>query len=159
MNICFVKSADLYLFCYIPGISKMYGSQKSVLRSNFVLVFIDFRVYRLNKTSRFVFVLLYSWEHRNASITRIGQAEQICIGFIDSWLHSLSKTNSFVFVFVYYCKSQEASLRKIGFALSLPQIFKNKEQCFGMFLNIFRWYSSPFTASAGPRPIGFIIRG
>ena len=82
MNICFVKSADLYLFCYIPGISEMYGSQKSVLRSNFVFVFfIDFRVYRLSKTSRFVFVLLYSWEHRNASITRIGQAEQICIGF------------------------------------------------------------------------------
>ena len=59
----------------------MYGSQKSVLRSRFLLVFIDSWVYRLSKTISFVFVLLYSWEPRIASITRIGPAEQICIGF------------------------------------------------------------------------------
>ena len=81
MNICFVKSADLYLFCYIPGISEMYGLQKSILRSRFLLVFIDSWVYRLNKTTSFVFVLLYSWDFRNVWFTEIGFAEQICIGF------------------------------------------------------------------------------
>ena len=99
MNICFVKSADLYLFCYIPGISEMYGSQKSVLRNKFVLVFIDFRVYRLSKTSRFVLVLLYSWEHRNASITRIGQAEQICSVFYRFLVAQLEQNNKFCICF------------------------------------------------------------
>ena len=59
----------------------MYCLLKSVLRSRFLLVFLDSWVYRLSKTCSFVFVLLYSWEFRKVSITRIGQAEQICVGF------------------------------------------------------------------------------
>ena len=37
--------------------------------------------YLFYKKYRFVFVLLYSWDFRNVWFTRIGPAEQICIGF------------------------------------------------------------------------------
>ena len=92
----------------------MYGSQKSSFRSRFLLVFIDSRVYRLSKTSSFVFVLLYSWEPLNASITRIGPAEQICMGFIESWSPArVKQAVLYLFLYIHWISERHRSKKSV----------------------------------------------